>query len=98
MSDTEAHARDHRLRQVPWRDLAVMTWWDPVRELLLPLPWLLGSLFLANCGLYPLAMVLSFGFFLTGLRVVHGAFHYTLGLPRSAGDCVMLVFSVAMLG
>jgi hypothetical protein len=98
MNDTEPHARDRRLRQVPWRDLAVLTRWDPVRELLLPLPWLLGSLFLAGRGLYPLATVLSFGFFLTGLRVVHGAFHYTLGLPRLATDCVMLVFSVAMLG
>jgi fatty acid desaturase len=98
VDDIEPHVRDHRLRQVPWRDLAVMTRWDPVRELLLPLPWLLGALFLADRGLYPLAMVLSFGLFLTGLRVVHSAFHHTLGLPRLATDCVMLVFSVAMLG
>ena len=40
-------------------------------------------------------MVLSFGFFLTGLRVVHGAFHYTLGLPRLTTDCVMLMSSIA---
>jgi len=29
---------------------------------------------------------------------VHGAFHYTLGLPRRATDCVMFAFSLAMLG
>jgi fatty acid desaturase len=98
MNDTEPHARDHSLRQIAWRDLAVMTRWDAVREMLLPAPWLLGSLLLADRGMYPLAMALSFGFFLTGLRVVHGAFHRTLGLPRRATDCVMLVFSVAMLG
>jgi fatty acid desaturase len=64
----------------------------------LPAPWLVGSLILAECGLYPLALIASFVFFLTGLRVVHGAFHYTLGLPRQATDFVMFVFSLTMLG
>src|SRR5436305_13293124 len=84
--------------QIDWRDLATTTPYDAVRELLLPLPWLVGSLILAEYRLYPLALIVSFVFFLTGLRVVHGAFHYTLGLPRRATDIVMFGFSLAMLG
>jgi fatty acid desaturase len=84
--------------QIAWRDLAKTTPVDAVRELLLPLPWLAGSLILAEWQLYPLALALSFVFFLTGLRIVHGAFHYTLGLPRLATDLVMFCFSLAMLG
>lgn len=89
---------DTRSYQIDWRDLAATTPSDAVRELLLPVPWLIGSLILAEHRLYPLALIASFVFFLTGLRVVHGAFHYTLGLPRRATDCVMFVFSLAMLG
>jgi fatty acid desaturase len=89
---------DTRSYQIDWRDLAAATPRDAVRELLLPAPWLAGSLILAEYGLYPLALIASFVFFLTGLRVVHGAFHYTLGLPRRATDCVMFAFSLAMLG
>src|SRR5436305_3930954 len=84
--------------QIDWRDLAATTPSDAVRELLLPLPWFAGSLILAEHRLYPLALIASFVFFLTGLRVAHGAFHYTLGLPRRATDLVMFVFSLAMLG
>src|SRR5947207_2110621 len=87
-----------RSYQIAWRDLAATTPWDAVRELLLPIPWLVGSLILAESRLYPLALIASFLFFLTGLRVAHGAFHYTLGLPRRATDVVMFVFSLAMLG
>jgi hypothetical protein len=35
---------------------------------------------------------------LTGLRVVHNAHHYALGLPRWASEWVMFVMSVLMLG
>lgn len=83
---------------VHWRDLAATTPADAIRELLLPMPWLFGSLILAEHELYLLALIASFMFFLTGLRVVHGAFHYTLGLPRRATDCVMFAFSLVMLG
>jgi fatty acid desaturase len=44
------------------------------------------------------ALVGSFFFFLAGLRVVHGAFHHTLGLPRWGDNFVQLLFSVLMLG
>ena len=83
---------------IEWRDLAATTPADAIRELLLPAPWLFGSLILAAQELYPLALTASFVLFLTGLRVVHGAFHYSLGLPRRATDFVMFTFSLAMLG
>jgi fatty acid desaturase len=89
---------DAREYQIAWRDLAKTTPFDAVRELLLPLPWLAGSLILAEWHFYPLALALSFVFFLTGLRVVHGAFHYTLGLPRQATDLVMFCLSLMMFG
>jgi hypothetical protein len=60
---------------IEWRDLAATTPADAIRELLLPAPWLFGSLILAAQELYPLALTASFVFFLTGLRVVHGAFN-----------------------
>lgn len=87
-----------RLRQVPWRDLVRLRPVEVARELLLPLPWLAGSLIVAHWGLYPLALGLSFIFFLTGLRIVHGACHYALGLPRLATEIVLLVCSQLMLG
>ena len=40
-----------------------MTPSDAVRELLLPLPWLAGSLILAEHGLYPLALIALFVLF-----------------------------------
>ena len=95
MSDIGDGAQEY---QIAWRDLAKTTPLDAIRELLLPMPWLAGSLILAEWQLYPLALALSFVFFLTGLRIVHGAFHYTLGLPRRATDLVMFCFSLVMLG
>jgi fatty acid desaturase len=89
---------DCRLRAVRWRDLATLSPAGAVRELLLPLPWLILSLALADLHFWPLALAMSFVFFLTGLRVVHGAYHYALGLPRPATEWVMATFSVLMLG
>ena len=86
------------LRQVAWRDLVALGPAEVARELLLPLPWLAGSLAAAGCGLYPLALALSFVFFLAGLRIVHGACHYAIGLPRRASEIVLFVLSLAMLG
>ncbi len=89
---------DRRVRAVPWRDLAPLTRAEVVQELSLPVPWLAGSLLLAHLGLVPLALPASFVFFLLGLRVVHGAYHNSLGLGRAADDWVMVAFSVLMLG
>jgi hypothetical protein len=48
--------------------------------------WLLG------------AMVASFYVFLTALRQVHNAFHYTLGLPRPATEVWMFLNTVLLMG
>jgi len=90
--------RNANVRSVVWRDLVPLSWRHVVQELLLPLPWLAGSLLLAASGLYPVALLFSFVFFLTGLRQVHNAYHYALGISRSATELVMFVFSVLMLG
>ncbi|MEO8024911.1 MAG: fatty acid desaturase, partial [Bryobacteraceae bacterium] len=47
---------------------------------------------------YPVALLLSFCFFLTGLRLVHNAFHSALGLSRQATELVLWVMSATMLG
>jgi fatty acid desaturase len=86
------------LRQVAWRDLVALTPAEVVRELVLPFPWLVASLAAAACGLYPLALAFSFVFFLAGLRIVHGACHYALGLSRRATEIVLFVLSLVMLG
>jgi fatty acid desaturase len=90
--------QDRRLRAVAWRDLAKLSPARSAQELLLPLPWLALSFVLAEAHLWPLALAMSFVFFLTGLRVVHGAYHYALGVPRSATEWVMAAFSILMLG
>ena len=89
---------DPRLRNVPWSDLLSLRRHEIAHELTLSLPWLLASLAAAHWRLYPLALLASFMFFLTGLRQVHNAYHYALGVPRAATEWVMLALSVLMLG
>src|SRR5437588_4681558 len=86
------------LRQVAWRDLVVLTPAEVVRELVLPVPWLAASLAAAAFRLYPLALAFSFVFFLAGLRIVHGACHYALGLSRRPTEIALFVLSLVMLG
>jgi fatty acid desaturase len=91
-------SRDPRLASVPWRDLLPLSRSEVVRELLLPLPWLAGSLAFASLGLVPLALVASFYFFLLGLRLVHDVFHRSLGLSRVGNDALLFALSLLMLG
>ena len=88
---------DSRIRSVPWRDLMPLGVSEIVIELARPLFWLALSLAAAGLRWYPLALPLSFIFFLAGLRVVHNAFHYALGLPRWANDAALWMMSVVML-
>lgn len=90
--------RDPRIRSVAWRDLTRLSRPEIAKELLLPLPWLALSLWLASRGMYLPALGASFVFHLAGLRQVHNAFHATIGLPRWALDALLLVQSVLMLG
>jgi fatty acid desaturase len=89
---------DPRIRSVPWADLVGLSRWEVVKELVLPVPFLALSCLLAHHELLIPALLASFVFFLTGLRLVHNGYHYALGLPRFACECVMAVLSIVMLG
>lgn len=89
---------DPRVRSVPWRDLVTLRPGERLRELLLPLPWLLLALLAARRALWVVALAGSFYFFLTGLRLVHDVFHGNLGLRAWGNDVVLLVLSGLMLG
>jgi len=86
------------LNGVVWKDLLRLSSFDVAHELSLSLPWLACSWVAAAHECYLLALGASFMFFLTGLRQVHNAYHYALGIPRNATECVMFVLSVLMLG
>lgn len=83
---------------IEWRDLLTTSRWEVMKEVLLPAPWLAGSLVMAAEEIYPAALALSFIFFLTGLRLNRAGCHYSLGLSRRATDIAMLALSVMMLG
>ena len=85
-------------RSIAWKDLRRLTGWQVIQELLLPVPWLAGSIAAAAHDWYVLALPCSFMFFLTGLRQVHGAFHYSIGLTKRGAELVMGALSVLMLG
>jgi fatty acid desaturase len=89
---------DLRLHAVLWRDLVPLSRFEIARELAISLPWLVLSLVAAQWRIYPLALAASFMFFLTGLRQVHNAYHYALGLSRRTTELVMFVLSILMLG
>jgi fatty acid desaturase len=90
--------QDPRVRSVAWHDLATVSRLEIVKELVLSLPFLVLSLVVAHLGWFIPALLVSFVFFLTGLRQVHNAYHYVLGIPRAATEWVMFVLSVIMLG
>lgn len=97
----EAHLqifRDPRIRSVAWHDLAGVSRLEILCEPLLPTSWLAASLVMAWRGQYVIALALSFMFFLTGLRLVHNAFHSALGLSAHATSVVLWFMSVVMLG
>src|SRR5687768_16721743 len=96
--------RDPRVRSVEWKDLLPLTTWEIVKELLLGLPWLSASLILAHFAihsnvwlLYFPALGCSFIFFLCGLRQVHNAYHYVVGVSRPATEWMMFIISMQML-
>jgi fatty acid desaturase len=89
---------DSRVRSIEWRDLKTLSRYEVVRELALPLPWLVGSLWLVHLGRIVPALGCSFFFFLCGLRLVHNAYHYALGLPRVWTEGVLFGMSLLMLG
>ncbi|HMD06719.1 MAG TPA: hypothetical protein VKH63_04240 [Candidatus Acidoferrum sp.] len=89
---------DPRLRALGWRDLVRVSPFEVLLEPLLPAGWLAASLLTAAQGLHVVALGFSFMFFLTGLRLIHNAFHSSLGLSRRTTDIVLWVMSLVMLG
>jgi len=79
-------------------DLMGLSLWQTARELALPLPWLIGSLWLYAGPVWPLGLLASFMFFLCALRLNHEAIHGNLGLSRRGDGWVMHVLSAVMLG
>jgi fatty acid desaturase len=89
---------DPRLSAIEWRDLVPVRCLEIIAEPLLPAAWLAVSLVTAGFGHYVIALGFSFFFFLTGLRLVHNAFHTALGLSRRTTDIVLWIMSLVMLG
>jgi fatty acid desaturase len=98
-----AHVRDERLRGVEWRDLLPLTRSEVLYETLITTPWLVVSLTAwhltatAHPAFLVLALTGAFFFFLTGLRQVHNAYHYALGVGRRPTHLAMLALSVGMM-
>lgn len=90
--------KDPCIRSVEWKDLITLSKFEIIKELLLSLPWLVFSLYLAHLESYFFALALSFIFFLTGLRQVHNAYHYALGISRFFTEIVIFILSLLMLG
>ncbi len=85
-------------RLVPWRDLTPMRTFDGLIECAHPLPWLLGSLALAQNGIWLPASACTFMFFLTALRLNHEAIHHNLGFGPRGHRMVLHMLSALMLG
>ena len=96
MTTTDPRLRE--LRSIEWRDLLALSPAEKAWELVLSLPWLIGSLVCYQAGWIVPGAFCSFYFFLTGLRQSHGAQHYTLGVPRRVQDGVLFGLSLLMLG
>lgn len=88
--------RDPRIRAIDYKDLLQLSRFEIFKEITLSLPWLATSLALATMGWIIPALGFSFIFFLCGLRQVHNAYHYAVGIPRAATEWMMFVLSIAM--
>lgn len=85
-------------QNVRWRDLSAMTKIEGVIECLHPLPWLFASWWLAEQRLWPWALICSFMFFLTALRLNHEAIHHNLGFSGKGHAAVLHILSALMTG
>ena len=87
-----------RIRAIAWRDLTALRPGEQIKELLLPLPFLLAARTAFAFDVPLVAWLASAYFFLAGLRLVHDSFHDNLALPRAAGHALLAVLSGLMLG
>ena len=95
--------RDPRLEQVEWQDLCSLSGGEVVREVMIYTPWLVASLIFAHLGSiwhvawFAPALGASFMFFLCGLRQVHNAFHYAVGVSPKTHEWLMFILSPLMM-
>ena len=95
--------RDPRLADVEWRDLCALRPLEVCYEVAIYLPWLLVSLGFAQLGFvhhgawFVPALASSFMFFLCGLRQVHNAFHYAVGVSPRVHEWLMFILSPLMM-
>jgi fatty acid desaturase len=85
-------------QEVQWRDLTGMTRREGLIECLHPLPWLFASWWLAATGHWLWAIMGSFMFFLTALRLNHEAIHHNLGFSGKGHAAVLHILSALMTG
>lgn len=97
-------------RQVEWRDLVRLRWWEAAWEMTLSLPWLVGSLLayalasaayadgstVSSAAWLLVGGAMSFVLFLTGLRQSHNAQHACLGIGRLGHDIMLFALSLVM--
>ena len=81
---------------IDWHDLRPMSRLDTLRELTLPLPWLVLSLAVYASPFWLLGFPASFMFFLCALRLNHEAIHGNLGLSRRGDIAVLHTLSFLM--
>lgn len=95
--------RDSRLEQVEWRDLCDLSRFEVAYEVAIYLPWLVASCTFAWLATqsspfwFLPALASSFMFFLCGLRQVHNAFHYAVGVRPLGHELMMFVLSPLMM-
>lgn len=85
-------------QDVEWRDLLTLSKADVIREFLISLPWLLASFYCYQQHWFILGLACSFMVFLTCLRQVHNAYHYTFGISRASTEWIIFAQSLIMLG
>lgn len=83
---------------IHWRDLVALSPAQRATELLLPLPWLVLALGLAQAGWTLAALAASALFFTAGLRLTHDLYHRNLGLGRASSDALLFLLSVLLGG
>jgi len=83
--------------RVVWHDLIEYSWLDTIKELSLPLAWVVFFLVTINFSFLAATICVSYTF-LYALRVAHNAFHQALGLPAWAYNWVMLMMSWILIG
>lgn len=98
MNSALHHLVKQAKQDVRWRDLTAMTKIEGFIECLHPLPWLFASWWLAEERLWPWALICSFMFFLTALRLNHEAIHHNLGFSGKGHAAVLHMLSALMTG